>query len=91
MITELIAPLAHIGAGEVRSSGGGADISVLRKAQVPLMDVWQDTTHYFDYHHTRADTLDKVDPTALAKGVAAMTVMAYQLAESDAPLPRPAK
>ncbi len=88
MITELVAPLAHIGADEVRPSGGGADISVLRAAQVPLMNVWQDTTHYFDYHHTRADTLDKVDPAALAKNVAAMAVMAWQLAESEIPLPR---
>ena len=70
------------------SGGGGADISPLGKAQVPLMNLWQDTTHYFDYHHSAADTLDKVDPGDLARNVAAMAVMAYLLAESETPLPR---
>jgi hypothetical protein len=85
---ELVSALAHIGADGVRSGGGGADISPLGKAQVPLMNLWQDTTHYFDYHHSAADTLDKVDPGDLARNVAAMAVMAYLLAESETPLPR---
>ena len=45
-----------------------------------------DVSHYFDVHHTEADTLDKVDPQELQQGVAAMAVLAYALAELDAPL-----
>jgi hypothetical protein len=37
----------------------------------------QDGTDYFDLHHTPDDTLDKIDPKALAQNVAAYTVFAY--------------
>ena len=39
------------------------------------------TEHYFDWHHTPADMLDKVDPVELRKNVAAMAVMIYLLAD----------
>jgi hypothetical protein len=52
--------------------------------------------HYFDWHHTPADMLDKVDPIELRKNVAALAVMVYALAEmperpleAPAPAPRP--
>ena len=38
-------------------------------------------THYFDWHHTEADTLDKVDPEDFRKNVAALAVMGYVLAD----------
>ena len=38
-------------------------------------------TNYFDWHHTEADTLDKVDPEDFRKSVAAMAVMSYVLAD----------
>ena len=87
-VEELASALAGLGADDVRSGGGGADISPLGREQVPLMNLRQDTTHYFDYHHSAADTLDKVDPGDLARNVAAMAVMAYLLADSETPLPR---
>lgn len=37
--------------------------------------------HYFDWHHTKADTLDKVDPTEFRKNVASLAVMTYILAD----------
>ena len=37
--------------------------------------------HYFDWHHTHSDMLDKVDPIELRKNVAALAVMVYALAE----------
>ena len=43
----------------------------------------QDGTDYFDLHHTADDTLDKIDPKALAQNVAAYTVFAYLAAESE--------
>ena len=38
-------------------------------------------THYFDWHHTEADTLDKVDPEDFRKNMAALAVMGYALAD----------
>jgi carboxypeptidase Q len=46
---------------------GGADISALRKLGVPVAGIGQDGTTYFDLHHTANDTLDKIDPDALAQ------------------------
>jgi carboxypeptidase Q len=40
-----------------------------------------DGTHYFDIHHTNADTLDKIDPRDLALCVATMAVVAYTVAD----------
>jgi apolipoprotein N-acyltransferase len=47
-----------------------------------------DGRHYFDYHHTAADTLDKVNPENLRSEIAVMAVLAYFLAETPDPLPR---
>ena len=52
-------------------ASGGTDITPLRKAGVPVFDVDQDGTHYFDLHHTHNDTLDKIDPVALELNVEA--------------------
>jgi Zn-dependent M28 family amino/carboxypeptidase len=81
--------LAAIGATEITDGGeGGVDISRMRAAGVPLLGLRSDMTGYFDWHHSQADTLDKIDRTALADGVVAMAAMAYALAEIDPPLPR---
>jgi hypothetical protein len=37
--------------------------------------------HYFDWHHTNADTLDKVDPQDFRKAVAMLGVVGYVLAD----------
>jgi hypothetical protein len=88
MVRALAAPLASLGADHVREGGGGPDISPTKAGLVPQMGLRHDTTHYFDYHHSEADTLDKVDPAELARNVAAMALMAYGLAESAETLPR---
>ena len=55
---------------------------------MPFAGVSVDGTHYFDIHHSPADTFDKIDPEALAKQIAAFAVTAYGLAEMPDPLPR---
>jgi len=55
---------------------------------VPVLGLRQDPTHYFDYHHTEADTLDKIERHDLDRNVAALAVMAYLLADSEDSLPR---
>jgi carboxypeptidase Q len=87
-VRRLAAPLAPFAADDVQSGGGGADISPMGDAGVPQLGLRQDSTHYFDIHHTMADTLDKVDPHDLAMNATAMAVMAWQLANEDPPLPR---
>lgn len=66
----------------------GADIGPLQIAGVPGFSPLVDNRHYFDYHHTAADTLDKVEPENLNSQAAVMAVLAYYLAEMPEPLPR---
>ncbi len=66
----------------------GSDIAPLQGVGVPGFAPLVDSRHYFDYHHTAADTLDKVDPQNLRSQVATMAVLAYFLAEMPEPLPR---
>jgi len=66
----------------------GSDIEPLVDAGVPGIGIIQDGRKYFDYHHTAADTLDKVDPQELRENAAAMAVMGYALAAMPEPLPR---
>jgi hypothetical protein len=89
LVARLAAPLAALQADRVTAGAGGADISPLRYLRVPVVEVAQDTTHYFDVHHGAADTLDKVSPADLARAAAALSVMAWGLAEAPDVLPRP--
>ncbi len=66
----------------------GADVSPLAALGVPTFGVMQDGRVYFNYHHTPADTLDKVVPRELRENVAAMAVLAFTLAELPEKLPR---
>ncbi len=66
----------------------GADITAMAEAGVPAFGVMQDDRIYFNYHHTAADTLDKVVPAELRENAAAMAVLAYALANMKEPLPR---
>jgi carboxypeptidase Q len=62
------------------ASETGADTSFLVEAGVPGFGLVPEPLHYFDYHHTPADTLDKVDPNELAQDTAAMAALAWTLA-----------
>lgn len=66
----------------------GEDISGLTDKGVPSFAPAQDSRFYFNYHHTAADTFDKVDPKHLNENAAVMTVLAYALADSAEPAPR---
>jgi carboxypeptidase Q len=77
-----IAPLlVGLGAARIDTTGGGTDIEPLMKRGVPGIAHQTTMEHYFDWHHTNADMLDKVDPIELRKNVAALAVMLYALAE----------
>jgi hypothetical protein len=88
-IASLLEPL---GAGEITAGGGGSDIGPLVRDGVPGMSVRTVGTHYFDWHHSDTDTLDKVDPEDFRKNVAALAVMSYVLADMpDRLTPAPAR
>jgi len=69
-------------------SGGGADLSPMAPARVPIVSLSQDGTAYFDYHHTANDTLDKIDPKDLDQNVASWAAVAYAIADLPGDLGR---
>ncbi len=83
-IAPLLAPLGV----DVTQGGGGADIGPIMREGVPGMGLQVDGTRYFWYHHTAADTIDKLDPRELAECVAALAVMVYVVADMEETLPR---
>jgi hypothetical protein len=70
---------ASVGRGPAQD--GGADVEDL--TGVPLAELAQDGTHYFDLHHTADDTLDKVDAKEMDRLTAAWVAFAYLAADSD--------
>lgn len=92
--TELLRPAMNVlqsfGATALQSSSypPGADIADMSEAGVPALGLDQDGRRYFDYHHSAADTLDKIVPAELRENAAAMAVMAYALTNMKNPLPR---
>ncbi len=86
-------PIAHvlqeIGAGSLNPAQHvGADIALLENSGVPAFSPMQDGRSYFNYHHTAADTMDKIAPRELQENSATVAVLAYALANLERPLPR---
>ncbi len=80
-VAEIATLLQPIHATRVTESEGETDVEPMGPAGVPLVGLDLDASTYFDFHHSDADTLDKVDPQTLAKDVAAMAVLAYVVAD----------
>lgn len=86
-IADLLAPAGPFSA---QAGGPGADISPMVPDGVPTLSLGSDTNQYFRYHHSAADTPDKLDPDELAHGVAVLAIYAYLLADMPGRLkPRP--
>jgi Zn-dependent M28 family amino/carboxypeptidase len=77
-------------AAKADEAGSGADISPMGRKGVPCFALKADMTHYFDIHHTHADTIEKIDPKILDKHIASMAVMAYVLADMPNRVDEPA-
>ena len=78
---EIARLLSGIRADRIDPDGGGADIGPIMREGVTGASLNVEGAHYFDIHHTHADTFDKVDPQELASCVAALAVMAYVVAD----------
>ena len=82
LVTQIGSLLAPIGASAIGASGGGADIGPSVEAgDLPAMSLEVDGAKYFLIHHTEADTVDKIEPSDLARCVAAVAVMSYVVAD----------
>ncbi len=74
--------LSDLPASSIVAGGDGADITPsVQEGHIPGLSLEVDSSTYFSIHHTQADTVDKIDPAEMAKCAAAMTVMAYVLAD----------
>src|SRR5438094_8863909 len=80
-VIPLLQPMLDImsltGATIIRQSeySPGSDIAPLVKAGVPGFAPLQDVRDYFKYHHTAADTLDKIVSRELQKHAAPMAAL----------------
>ncbi|QYJ76278.1 M28 family metallopeptidase [Shewanella sp. FJAT-52076] len=89
--TMKVAESLGVAAGNNKASGG-PDVSMLPALGVPVASLRQDGSDYFDFHHTPNDTLDKINPEALAQNVAVYAQFAWMMANSEVELrPLPPK
>ena len=88
IVEEIHALMKPIGANTISEGGRAADVAPLNDEGVPVMSLKVDGSKYFWYHHTNADTFDKVDFNEFNRCIAAMAIMAYVVADLDEPLPR---
>jgi hypothetical protein len=81
--------LGQQGAWQSQPQGGvGSDIGPLTQKGVPSFAPWFNQQTYFNYHHTAADTVDKINPREMAEVASLVTVLAYGLANLEQPIPR---
>jgi Zn-dependent M28 family amino/carboxypeptidase len=83
LLQDIAALMGPIGADKVLPGGGGSDIEPLTDDGVPALAPRTEDLHYFDWHHTEADTLDKVDPVEFRKNAGMLAVVTFVLADMD--------
>jgi Zn-dependent M28 family amino/carboxypeptidase len=75
------AHFAPLGANTMVKGFSGVDLMPMTAAGILGVGLWPDTSHYFDVHHSPADTAEKIHPAHLQKNAAALALMAWLLAE----------
>jgi carboxypeptidase Q len=88
MMKSIVPFLRRVGADSVAPGGGQADIGPIMALGVPAITIDVDPSRYFWYHHTEADTPDKIDPVDLQKITAIMAVLANTIGNLDVRIPR---
>lgn len=88
ILKDIVKLLQPIGADSVLDNGREADIGPLEKDGIPLLSLEVNRDRYFWYHHTPADTPEKVNLDEYRKCIASFAIMAYVLADMKTPLPR---
>ena len=87
-LSEIAQQLVEIDAAELRKGGGGADIGPLMNKGVPGMGLNVDAEKYFWYHHSAADTFDKLNHEDFNECVATMAAYAFGVADAEVRLAR---
>mgnify|MGYP003526500715 CR=1 FL=1 len=82
-VAQIAEALKPLGIETMSKGGPGPDVGPIAAEGAAWAWLGQDGTDYFDYHHTPDDTLDKIDPAALAQNTAAYAVFAYLAASAD--------
>ena len=80
--------LKPIQSGVITKGGGGADIGPIMAEGVPGMGLTVESEEYFWYHHTAADTWDKLNIQEFNQCVASMAVMSFVVTDMDIRLPK---
>ncbi|MEO8194779.1 MAG: M28 family metallopeptidase [Gemmatimonadales bacterium] len=88
MAADIASLFSAIGATQASDGGVDADTGPLNELGVPAMSPLVDGTRYFWYHHSSADTMDKLNPKEMAENVALMAVTAFVVADMPGRLPR---
>lgn len=88
MAADIASLLKSFGADSTSEGGVDADTGPLNALGVPAMSPIVDPTRYFWYHHSSADTMDKLSPRDVAENVALMAVTAFVIADMEGTLPR---
>ena len=81
IMQQIAALVKSVGPVAIGASGGGADIGPMMQLGVPGVGFEVDGSRYFWFHHTDADTVDKLDPAEMQRCVAIMAVLAYIAAD----------
>jgi carboxypeptidase Q len=87
VLRQVVGLLGAVGPMEVTTPGGGADIGPLMAEGVPGAGLNHRDERYFWYHHSPADTLEKVDPKDFKNCVATLAVTAFVVADMPKRLP----
>jgi carboxypeptidase Q len=80
--------LKRVGADAVSANGAEADVGPISALGVPALSIDTDQSRYFWYHHTEADTPEKIDPADMQKVVAIMAVLANTVGNTAERIPR---
>ncbi len=80
-LRDIMSLLESIGATDVQTGFSGADVGPMKDSGVVLLGHRVEGSKYFNYHHSQADTVDKVDPQEFSQNVAVMATVAYILAD----------
>ena len=88
ILQEMVPLLKPTGATEFTLGNGGMDVNELLAEGVPAMDLAVDRTRYFWFHHTEADTVDKLDLKEMQRCVAALAILGYVVADLPEAFPR---
>jgi carboxypeptidase Q len=88
VVREICTLLGSIGATSVEKGFAGADVSPLTAKGVPGAGLKVAAEKYFWYHHTDADTMDKLDADELNRCAATLGVLAFIAADLPFRIPR---